>query len=93
MQRSILALAAVIDLVAGQYKFCTDGKCSDCPTSIANLGTGFPKCLVYSTEDVFFNQPGFNESEGGLVSPFLFPSFLLPFFSTYLPFAFFFRMS
>lgn len=67
MQLSILALAAILDLVAGQYKFCTDGKCSDCPTSISNLGTGFPKCLVYSTEDVFFNQPGFNGSEGGSV--------------------------
>jgi len=50
MQTSILALVAVLDLVsAGSYKFCTDGQRRDCPVSISNLGTGFPKCLVYNT--------------------------------------------
>ncbi|KAK7949440.1 hypothetical protein PG988_016079 [Apiospora saccharicola] len=58
--RSLLALGvsltAIGHVLAEDYNMCRDDKCGDCPVSLASLGTGFPDCIIYNTEDVFGGQ-------------------------------------
>jgi hypothetical protein len=46
------------------YRMCKDNTCQNCSVAIKNAGTGYPNCVTYDSETVFFNQdiPG---SEGG----------------------------
>jgi hypothetical protein len=47
------------------FTFCEEGTCAEsCPVSVGSTGTGFPSCVIYSTDDIFAGQ-GFNASEGG----------------------------
>ncbi|KAI0141783.1 hypothetical protein GGR57DRAFT_398951 [Xylariaceae sp. FL1272] len=52
------------------FKLCNDNKCGDCPIQVTDAGTGFPNCVVYSTESVFGNQPDIPGSDSGGFSPF-----------------------
>ncbi|KAK6815650.1 hypothetical protein PG987_016654 [Apiospora arundinis] len=55
--RSLFALAvafkAIDNVLADDYSMCRDEKCGDCPVTLADLGTGYPECIIYNTEDVF----------------------------------------
>lgn len=64
-----VGFAAIVALVGtttadDPFSFCKDNKCGDCPVSVTNVGTGFPNCVVYNSEDVFANQ-NFPGSVGG----------------------------
>lgn len=65
-RRSLLALGAVLmaasNVLAEDYSMCRDDKCGDCPVTLASLGTGYPECIIYNTEDVFGGQD-FPESD------------------------------
>ncbi len=63
-----LLSAALIGVAKAQhgdiFKFCTEGKCEECPVGLNNAGTGFPNCVIYNSKDVFSGLD-FKESEGG----------------------------
>ena len=48
------------------FSFCKDNTCGDCPVSVTSAGTGYPKCVVYNSDDIFANQ-GFDGTDGGSV--------------------------
>ncbi|RYP61000.1 hypothetical protein DL771_010285 [Monosporascus sp. 5C6A] len=64
-------LAGRLVLASGPFKFCKDNTCGDCPVQVTDAGTGYPNCVVYSTDDVFGNQEGFPGSDGGGYAPFI----------------------
>ncbi|KAK3301862.1 uncharacterized protein B0T15DRAFT_544888 [Chaetomium strumarium] len=57
-------------IAADVYKMCKDNKCQNCSVGITNAGTGYPNCVTYDSDTVFFNQdiPG---SEGGGWRPYI----------------------
>jgi len=48
----------------GVYKMCKDNKCQNCPVELTNAGTGYPNCVVYDSDNVFYNQD-FEGTDGG----------------------------
>jgi hypothetical protein len=52
-------------LTSDVFTFCADNKCGNCPVQVTDAGTGYPNCVIYSTDDVFGGQPEFNGSAGG----------------------------
>ncbi|KAI1263633.1 hypothetical protein F5Y18DRAFT_393599 [Xylariaceae sp. FL1019] len=71
---SIITIFFILAVKPGEasdpFKLCNDNKCGDCPIQVTDAGTGFPNCVVYSTESVFGNQPDIPGSESGGFSPF-----------------------
>ncbi|KAI1267908.1 hypothetical protein F5Y18DRAFT_415458 [Xylariaceae sp. FL1019] len=68
---ALLFLTYRIAHASDPFIFCTDNECDDCPVHLTDLGTGYPDCVIYSTEDVFGGQDDFEGSENGGYSPFL----------------------
>ncbi|KAM7214989.1 hypothetical protein V8F06_009666 [Rhypophila decipiens] len=52
------------------FKFCKKGDCTDCPVGLTTAGTGYPKCVIYNSDDVFRGLE-FEPSEGGGYHPYL----------------------
>lgn len=50
--------SVLVTHVAAQdpFTFCKDDTCGDCPVSVTSIGTGYPDCAIYNSEDVFGNQ-------------------------------------
>ena len=61
---SLFSVVACIVVAQDPFYMCTDNKCENCPSAISSTGTGYPDCVIYSSEDVFANQ-GYEGSEGG----------------------------
>ncbi|RAQ98698.1 hypothetical protein DDE82_008995 [Stemphylium lycopersici] len=61
---SVLSCVASIAVAQDPFYMCTDTKCEECPSAVSSTGTGYPDCVIYSSEDVFVNQ-GYSGSEGG----------------------------
>ncbi|KAK8048121.1 hypothetical protein PG994_009851 [Apiospora phragmitis] len=41
---------------ADDYSMCRDEECGDCPVTLAGIGTVYPECITYNTEDVLGGQ-------------------------------------
>ncbi|KAK4040839.1 hypothetical protein C8A01DRAFT_35114 [Parachaetomium inaequale] len=50
---------------ADVYKMCKDNKCQDCPVGLTNAGTGYPNCVTYDSDTVFFNSDYPGSGGGG----------------------------
>ncbi|TPX19024.1 uncharacterized protein E0L32_011268 [Thyridium curvatum] len=65
---STAAMAALVlqtvSAATDTFNFCTESKCSKCPVQLGSRGTGFPKCVVYQSKNIFPGQ-GFSGSKGG----------------------------
>ncbi|KAH6641071.1 hypothetical protein F5144DRAFT_481645 [Chaetomium tenue] len=55
---------------ANVYKMCKDNHCDDCPVGITNAGSGYPDCVTYDSETVFYNSD-FPGSDGGGWRPYI----------------------
>jgi len=64
-QFHIFVLPVACNLAGGGvYKMCKDNKCQNCPVGLTNAGTGYPNCVVYDSDNVFYSQ-GFEGTDGG----------------------------
>ncbi|CAA9960579.1 hypothetical protein PTMSG1_03980 [Pyrenophora teres f. maculata] len=61
---SVLSCIASIAVAQDPFYMCTDKVCQNCPSAVSTTGTGFPDCVIYSSQDVFANQ-GYSGNEGG----------------------------
>jgi hypothetical protein len=61
---SVLSCVASIAVAQDPFYMCTDSACEKCPSGVSSTGTGYPNCVIYSSEDVFANQ-GYSGSAGG----------------------------
>lgn len=66
VNRAALPIIAAffVTSVLGQepFTFCKDEDCGDCSVSVTSIGTEYPDCAIYNSEDVFGNQ-GFEEAD------------------------------
>ncbi|KAK8124270.1 uncharacterized protein PG998_000029 [Apiospora kogelbergensis] len=53
---AVVAFMVVENVLAEDYSMCRDEGCGDCPVTLASLGTGYPECIIYNTDDVFGGQ-------------------------------------
>ncbi|KAI0470803.1 hypothetical protein GGR56DRAFT_657719 [Xylariaceae sp. FL0804] len=68
---AVSVLAIRLAMASGPFEFCTDNECGNCPVQVTDAGTGYPNCVVYSTEDVFGQQTTFQGSPSGGYAPFI----------------------
>ena len=50
---SLFCVVACFVVAQDPFYMCTDNKCESCPSAISSTGTGYPNCVIYSSEDVF----------------------------------------
>ncbi|CAJ2513932.1 Uu.00g020510.m01.CDS01 [Anthostomella pinea] len=71
MTAGLFALTSKLVHALGPFKFCGDNECGSCSVQVTDAGTGYPNCVVYSTQDVFGGQDEFNGSDSGGFAPFM----------------------
>lgn len=50
-----LALFPHFSIQGNDVGFCKEGTCADCPAIRADLGSGYPLCGVFKTDEFFVN--------------------------------------